>query len=95
MLSFGIIVARKRGEIIMRQDQLDKIVYDAIEFVNSSDHSTENMLSRLEEASGGKKTIDNESLTAFLLAESRQYTNDLIRETLSAIFVDNPEIFEK
>lgn len=79
----------------MRQDQLDKIVEDAIGFITASDHSMDNTLARLEELAGEQKTISNESLAAFLLVESRQYTNDLIHEALSAIFVDNPELFEK
>lgn len=73
----------------MNQEKLNQLFNDAIESLDTSDFSNENILARLDDAADGKKTIDNENLAAFLLVESKEYTQALIHETLSKIFVDN------
>lgn len=73
----------------MKQEKLNQLFNEAIEALDTSDFSTENTLARLDDAADGKKTIDNESLAAFLLVESKEYTQALIHETLSKIFVDS------
>lgn len=75
----------------MKKNELIKIIDEANHDILQTEYTPEKSLERLTLAANGSDKMDLDSTINFLIADSHEYTQNLLFKVLSRLYVDEEE----